>query len=273
MLQKVNKISSLLIFFLTFSLSISLAEDQVYKFKSKNTNFIGSVAKEKDGLKTISFVGIPFAKPPVDELRWKAPRELEQLPDTFEATTLPNRCMQVSNFYDSMDGIEGGSIIGSEDCLYLNIYLSEKAYNSKKKLPVMFWIHGGGNTWGYSASNLYTSGDFIMEHDVILVTTNYRLGPFGWFAYSGLNEDSDNELDQSANFGTLDIIKSLEWVNENISDFNGDPNNITIFGESAGARNVISLMTSPLSESLFQRGISQSGYLGSDSLELSLIHI
>ena len=81
----------------------------------------------------------------------------------------------------------------------------------------MFWIHGGGNTWGYSTSNLYTSGDFIMEHDVILVTTNYRLGPFGWFAYSGLNEDSDNELDQSANFGTLDIIKSLEWVNENIS--------------------------------------------------------
>ena len=269
MLQKVIKISSLLIFFLTFSLNISSAEDQVYKFKSKNTNFIGSVAKEKDGSKTISFVGIPFAKPPVDDLRWKAPRELDLMPDTFEAKTLPNRCMQVSNFYDSMDGIEGGSIIGSEDCLYLNIYLSEKAYNSKKKLPVMFWIHGGGNTWGYSASNLYTSGDFIMEHDVILVTTNYRLGPFGWFAYSGLNEDSDNELDQSANFGTLDIIKSLEWVNENISDFNGDPNNITIFGESAGARNVISLMTSPLSEDLFQRGISQSGYLGSDSLDFA----
>ena len=269
MLQKVNKISSLLIFFLTFSLNISLAEDQIYKFKSKNTNFIGSVAKEKDGSKTISFVGIPFAKPPVDDLRWKAPRELDLMPDTFEAKTLPNRCMQVSNFYDSMDGIEGGSIIGSEDCLYLNIYLSEKAYNSKKKLPVMFWIHGGGNTWGYSASNLYTSGDFIMEHDVILVTTNYRLGPFGWFAYSGLNEESDNELDQSANFGTLDIIKSLEWVNENISDFNGDPNNITIFGESAGARNVISLMTSPLSEDLFQRGISQSGYLGSDSLDFA----
>ena len=269
MLQKVNKILSLLIFFLTFSLNISLAEDQIYKFKSKNTNFIGSVAKEKDGSKTISFVGIPFAKPPVDDLRWKAPRELDLMPDTFEAKTLPNRCMQVSNFYDSMDGIEGSSIIGSEDCLYLNIYLSEKAYNSKKKLPVMFWIHGGGNTWGYSASNLYTSGDFIMEHDVILVTTNYRLGPFGWFAFSGLNEDSNNELDQSANFGTLDIIKSLEWVNENISDFNGDPNNITIFGGSAGARNVISLMTSPLSEDLFQRGISQSGYLGSDSLDFA----
>ena len=132
MLRKINKISLLLILFLTLCLNISFAEDQIYTFKSKNTDFIGSVAKEKDGSKTISFVGIPFAKPPVDELRWKAPRELEQLPDTFEATTLPNRCMQVSNFYDSMDGIEGGSIIGSEDCLYLNIYLSEKAYNSKK---------------------------------------------------------------------------------------------------------------------------------------------
>ena len=153
----------------------SLYAEISYSFKVKNTEFIGSVEKEKRDKKTISFVGIPFAKPPVGDLRWKAPRELDQLPNTFEATTLPNRCMQVSNFYDSMDGIEGGSIIGSEDCLYLNIYLSEKAYNSNEKLPVMFWIHGGGNTWGYSASNLFTSGDFIMDHDVILVTTNYRL--------------------------------------------------------------------------------------------------
>ena len=128
-------------------------------------------------------------------------------------------------------------------------------------------IRDRGNTWGYSASNIYTSGDFVLEHDVILVTTNYRLGPFGWFAYSGLNQSSDNPLDNTANFGTLDIIKSLEWVNENISHFNGDPNNVTIFGESAGARNVISLMSSPLSENLFERGISQRGYLGSDSLE------
>ena len=94
MLQKINKISLLLIFFLAFCLNISFAEDQIYTFKSKNTDFIGSVAKEKNGSKTISFVGIPFAKPPVDDLRWRAPRELDQLPDTFEAKTLPNRCMQ-----------------------------------------------------------------------------------------------------------------------------------------------------------------------------------
>ena len=255
--------------FLMLLLVSTLYADESYIFKTNNTEFIGSVAKEKGDKKTISFVGIPFAKPPIGDLRWKAPRELDSHPDTFKATTLPNRCMQVSNFYDAMDGIEGGSIIGSEDCLYLNIYLSEKAYKSKEKLPVVFWIHGGGNTWGYSASNIFTSGDFILDHDVILVTTNYRLGPFGWFAYSGLNQDSENILDNTANFGTLDIIKSLEWVNKYISFFNGDPENITIFGESAGARNVISLMSSPLSKDLFQRGISQSGYLGSDSLEYS----
>ena len=257
-----------LLFILIFLTNGQLhADEPSYTVQTESTKFIGSIAKEKNNNKNISFLGIPFAQPPVNELRWKAPRDLINVPETFDATKLPNRCMQVSNFYDSMDGIEGGSIIGSEDCLYLNIYASEKALNSKENLPVMFWIHGGGNTWGYSASNIYTSGDFVLEHDVILVTTNYRLGPFGWFAYSGLNQSSDNPLDNTANFGTLDIIKSLEWVNKNISHFNGDPNNVTIFGESAGARNVISLMSSPLSENLFERGISQSGYLGSDSLE------
>ena len=250
------------------------ADEPSYTVQTESTKFIGSIAKEKNNNKNISFLGIPFAQPPVNELRWKAPRDLTNVPETFDATKLPNRCMQVSNFYDSMDGIEGGSIIGSEDCLYLNIYVSERALNSRENLPVMFWIHGGGNTWGYSASNIYTSGDFVLEHDVILVTTNYRLGPFGWFAYSGLNQSSGNPLDSTANFGTLDIIKSLEWVNKNISHFNGDPNNVTIFGESAGARNVISLMSSPLSENLFERGISQSGYLGSDTLEsVSYTHL
>ena len=100
MSSNINKISLPIILFLTLCLNISFAEDQIYTFKSKNTDFIGSVAKEKDGSKTISFVGIPFAKPPVDDLRWKAPRELDLMPDTFEAKTLPNRCMQVSNFYD-----------------------------------------------------------------------------------------------------------------------------------------------------------------------------
>ena len=267
MQKKLINIFKYLIILMFLNYGPLYADEPSYTVQTESTKFIGSIAKEKNNNKNISFLGIPFAQPPVNELRWKAPRDLTNVPETFDATKLPNRCMQVSNFYDSMDGIEGGSIIGSEDCLYLNIYVSERALNSKENLPVMFWIHGGGNTWGYSASNIYTSGDFVLEHDVILVTTNYRLGPFGWFAYSGLNQSSGNPLDSTANFGTLDIIKSLEWVNRNISHFNGDPNNVTIFGESAGARNVISLMSSPLSENLFERGISQSGYLGSDTLE------
>ena len=267
MQKKLINIFKYLIILMFLNYGPLYADEPSYTVQTESTKFIGSIAKEKNNNKNISFLGIPFAQPPVNELRWKAPRDLTNVPETFDATKLPNRCMQVSNFYDSMDGIEGGSIIGSEDCLYLNIYVSERALNSKENLPVMFWIHGGGNTWGYSASNIYTSGDFVLEHDVILVTTNYRLGPFGWFAYSGLNQSSSNPLDSTANFGTLDIIKSLEWVNKNISHFNGDPNNVTIFGESAGARNVISLMSSPLSENLFERGISQSGYLGSDTLE------
>ena len=133
----------------------------------------------------------------------------------------------------------------------------------------MFWIHGGGNTWGYSASPMYIPTNFLKFHDVILVTVNYRLGPFGWFSVPGLNSSSEEPLDQSPNFGTLDLIKALEWVNENISSFGGDPNNITIFGESAGARNVLSLYVADQAKNLFQRGIVQSGYLVSDDIEYS----
>ncbi len=256
------------IFFLTLIFNSYVQAENII-INSEKTEFQGIIAKEKNNNKVYSFLGIPFAEPPINDLRWRAPRDLIQVPTEINATELPNRCMQVSNFYDSIDGIESGSIMGSEDCLYLNIYVSESALKSNKELPVMFWIHGGGNTWGYSASNLFTSGDFVLDHDIVLVTTNYRLGPFGWFSYNGLNEDSNNELDKSANFGTLDLMKSLEWVRDNIQYFNGNPDNITIFGESAGARNVISLMSSPLSKDLFKRGISQSGYLGSDSLEFA----
>jgi len=233
------------------------------------TKITGTVIQNSDGENLLAWFGIPFAKPPVDELRWKAPRNIEIIGNELDASTLPNHCVQVSNFYDEIDGIEANSIIGSEDCLYLNIFISEKAMNLNKKLPVLFWIHGGGNTWGYSASKLFTDGNFVFEHDIVLVTTNYRLGPFGWFHYEGLNEGSSEPLDQTVNFGTLDTIKSLEWVNKHIEAFNGDPENITIFGESAGGRNVMTLMTTSQSKDLFQRGIAQSGYLGSDSLDFA----
>jgi para-nitrobenzyl esterase len=105
----------------------------------------------------------------------------------------------------------------------------------------MFWIHGGGNTWGYSASPMHIPTNFLKFHDVILVTINYRLGPFGWFSVPGLNADSKEPLDHSPNFGTLDMIKSLKWVNENISTFGGDPNNVQFLENLLELRNVLSL--------------------------------
>ena len=235
-----------------------------------DVEIIGTNINEDDQKDIYAWYGIPYAKPPVGELRWKAPRDFEFISNRFDANKLPNRCVQVSNFYDELiTGQEEGTVFGSEDCLYLNIFAPADTFKSNKKLPVMFWIHGGGNTWGYSASPMHIPTNFLKFHDVILVTINYRLGPFGWFSVPNLNSDSNEPLDQSPNFGTLDMIKSLEWVNQNIRAFGGDPNNITIFGESAGARNVLSLYVAKSTKNLFQRGIAQSGYLVSDSVEYS----
>ncbi len=235
-----------------------------------DVEIIGTNINEDDQKDIYAWYGIPYAKPPVGELRWKAPRDFEFASNRFDANKPPNRCVQVSNFYDELiTGQKEGTVFGSEDCLYLNIFAPSDALKENKKLPVMFWIHGGGNTWGYSASPMHIPTNFLKFHDVILVTINYRLGPFGWFSLPNLNSNSNEPLDQSPNFGTLDMIKSLEWVNQNIRAFGGDPNNITIFGESAGARNVLSLYVAKPAEDLFQRGIVQSGYLVSDSIEYS----
>jgi para-nitrobenzyl esterase len=128
---------------------------------------------------------------------------------------------------------------GSEDCLYLDI----KAPKSKSNnlLPVMFWIHGGGNTSGLK--DTYDFSKMVRKHNVIVVTINYRLGPFGWFTHPSIQPLQDGD-DKSSNFGTLDIIAALEWVKSNISLFGGNPDNVTIFGESAGGHNVLSLLAS-----------------------------
>tara|TARA_A100001388_G_scaffold262443_1_gene232021 strand:+ start:137 stop:1993 length:1857 start_codon:yes stop_codon:yes gene_type:complete len=235
--------------------------------QTSNTLFTGTILEETNNNKLYAYFGIPYAQPPVGELRWKAPRDVNEYEETRLAVERPNRCPQLAGTIDSIEeGFTVGEIIGSEDCLYLNIFVSEKAKNSETKLPVMVWIHGGSNVSGYGADVIYTDGDFALDHEIILVTINYRLGPFGWFYNSAININADNALDASGNYGTLDIIKSLEWVNKNISYFGGDEKNITIFGESAGARNINSLMISPLSERLFTKAISQSGYLVSDEL-------
>ena len=155
---------------------------------------------------------------------------------------------------------EGTLYVGQEDCLYLDI----SAPNNKKQdlLPVMFWIHGGGNTSGLK--DLYDFNKLVKRHNVVVVRINYRLGPFGWFYHPSIQElQSDN--DKTSNFGTLDIIAALNWVKKNIESFGGDPKNVTVFGESAGGHNVFSLLVSDKSEGLFHKAISMSGYTTSIS--------
>jgi para-nitrobenzyl esterase len=237
------------------------------KISIGSANIIGTTIGDDS---IYAWFGLPYAQPPVGNLRWKAPRDYIYEDLDIDANSLPNRCMQVSNFYDVMlTGEEDGTVFGSEDCLYLNVFSPKKKFVNNEKLPVMLWIHGGGNTWGYSASPEHIPENFLKFHDVILVTINYRLGPLGWFSLDEIRDNGESTLDQTSNFGTLDMIKSLEWVGQNIEKFGGDPNNVTIFGESAGGRNVMSLMVTPQSKNLFKRGIVQSGYLASDSIEFS----
>jgi len=150
--------------------------------------------------------------------------------------------------------IAKGDFVGTEDCLYLDIH---KPKEHEGKLPVMFWIHGGGNTSGYK--DIYDFSKMVKKHDVIVVRINYRLGPFGWFYHPSI-QGLQNGIDKTSNFGTLDIISALRWVNQNIEFFGGDSENITIFGESAGGHNVLSLLVSQKANGLFHKAISMSGY-------------
>jgi para-nitrobenzyl esterase len=207
--------------------------------------------------KIINYNDIPYAKPPVGELRWKAPREIIDS-NIIIVEKDNNFCIQEPS---SMGGAQGENLfVGTEDCLYLDIKKPRK--KSSELLPVMFWIHGGGNTSGLK--DLYDYSKMVHRHDVIVVTINYRLGPFGWFTHPAI-QDNQEGVDKTSNFGTLDIIKALEWVNKNIELFGGDSNNITIFGESAGGHNVLSLLVAPQANGLFNKAISQSGYTTSVS--------
>jgi len=201
---------------------------------------------------------LPYAMPPVGDLRWKAPRELDD-PTGLIVNQEDNGCVQEASVYA---GISGKGIVGQEDCLYLDIY-SPLDFKDKN-LPVMFWIHGGGNTSGWK--DYYNFSKLSSKHDVIVVVINYRLGPLGWF-FHPLIQDAQEGLDKSSNFGTLDIIAALQWVQNNIHHFGGDANNVTIFGESAGGHNVFALLASPLTNNLFHKAISQSGYTTSHTLE------
>jgi len=204
---------------------------------------------------------IPYAQPPVGDLRWKAPRDVFNKNKLIEPK-VGNFCIQKPSGMGGSEFTGDELFSGSEDCLYLDIKAPKTEFNSL--LPVMFWIHGGGNTSGLK--DTYDFSKMVRKHNVIVVTINYRLGPFGWFTHPSIQGLQGND-DKSSNFGTLDIIAALEWVKSNISLFGGDPDNVTIFGESAGGHNVLSLLASKKAKGLFHKAISQSGYTTSISPE------
>ena len=203
--------------------------------------------------RVVRWLDIPYAQAPVGDLRWRAPRKLEenraQRVITHDAQVL---CPQMPS---STSGIGGDGPIGQEDSLYLDIVAP--ADFRQKRYPVMVWVHGGGNTTGHKGTYDFT--ELAAREQLVVVTFNYRLGPFGWMTHPSIQAGAQG-LDQSSNFGTLDIIAALEWTQRNIRDFGGDTSNVTLFGESAGGHNVYALLASPLGEGLFHRAIAQSGY-------------
>jgi para-nitrobenzyl esterase len=205
------------------------------------------------------FKGIPFAAPPVGDLRWKAPQPVAPWSGVRKATEFGPRCMQ-GRIYDDMVFRDSGP---SEDCLYLNVWTP--ATSADAHLPVMVWIYGGGFQAG-ATSEPRQDGEQLAKKGVVVVSMNYRLGIFGFLAHPELTKESGRNA--SGNYGLLDQVAALQWVQNNIAAFGGDLRNVTIFGESAGSFSVCALMASPLSRGLFQRAIGESGaFLGKDAIK------
>tara|TARA_B110000438_G_scaffold70891_1_gene71121 strand:- start:4436 stop:6295 length:1860 start_codon:yes stop_codon:yes gene_type:complete len=238
------------------SCSILIEKSEVDSSTLRNTQS-GTVIGANNG-KTYQWLGIQYGSIPDSDYRWKKAKEPISWKGVKEAITFGEFCTQKASLINSSLDI-WNSTVGSEDCLNLNIW-APKTDNgdtvNSSKYPVMVWIHGGSNMSGNS--NFYNPSQLVKYHDVIVVTINYRLGPFGWFNHPSINEFS-NEINSSGNYGNLDTIQALEWVQNNISNFGGDKNNITIFGESAGGYNVAALLSSPIATGLFHKAIIQSG--------------
>lgn len=215
----------------------------------------GDVVGFADNYETFAWLGIPFAKAPTGDLRWKSPRPVEKWSDVQQALSFKSACAQIGGPLANVDKSQWDKAAGSEDCLYLNVWAPRQA----EKLPVMVWIHGGGNTIGTAAT--YNGEHLAGSQQVIVVTLNYRLGMFGWFSHPSLRSEGESALDASGNYGTLDLIAGLRWVQDNIAALGGDPDNVTIFGESAGGLDTYSLLASKQAAGLFHKAIAQSGSL------------
>ncbi len=216
-----------------------------------NGNFVGAVDEETD---VIAFKGIPYAKPPTGDLRWKAPQAPDESDETFDAKEFGKTATQYYWHSEPAGANEAG--VG-EDCLTLNVWTKDMETADK---PVMVYIHGGGFAWGGTADPLYNGATIVEQHnDVIVVSMNYRLGLFGGIDFSGVEGGED--FPDSKNLSMLDLMQGLTWVQENIEAFGGDPDNVTVFGESAGGAYASLLTASPDAQGLFHRAIAQSGSL------------
>ena len=209
-----------------------------------------------DGVTLREFQGIPYAAPPVGALRWKPPQPVAHWDGTRQARQFGPRCMQLPLFSDMVFRASGMS----EDCLYLNVWAPASFTAARKpaKLPVLVYFYGGGFVAG-DGSELRYDGASLAARGIVTVTVNYRLGVFGFFALPALAEESPQHA--AGNYGLLDQVAALGWVQANIAAFGGDPAKVTIAGESAGSISVSALMTSPLSKHLFVRAIGESGAL------------
>jgi para-nitrobenzyl esterase len=204
--------------------------------------------------KVIAYKGIPYAAPPVEDLRWRAPQPAPRWRHILLARDFGQHCIQSATYNDMVFHDAGAS----EDCLTLNVWVPSDAHFDKKSpgLPVMVWIYGGGFVTGGTSENRQ-DGQFLAHRGVIVVSMNYRLGIFGFFSHPEL--DTESTTHASGNYGLMDQAAALAWVRRNIAAFGGNPANVTLFGESAGSFSVSTLMASPISKDLFSKAIGESG--------------
>ena len=241
---------------LFFCFSAIAETSETNSVQIEKTKYIGIYDTENN---QFIFRGIPYAKPPIGELRWKSPVPLSTDPNIINAQSFKPACMQdeyttvwyqdVAELFGNPRDVFQHVDAVSEDCLYLNIWTNSLDQTSKK--PVMVWVHGGADTGGWSYEPNYL-GHHLASKNVVVVSINYRLNIFGFFAHPQMSN-------QTGNFGLEDEILALQWVKDHIAAFGGDPKNITYFGESAGGAHVSYLIASPMGKGLFKRGIIQSG--------------
>ena len=249
-MKNIPKIKLLILVILVFTSQHYVKAQDV---KVKTVNGIISGSKSGD---ILIFKGVPFAAPPVGDLRWKAPQPVKDWQGIKECTKFSASPMQskpVPFMMWTEEFIAPPEPL-SEDCLYLNIWTPST--NTGKKLPVFVWIYGGGFTSGSAACAVYDGQEFAMK-GVVFISINYRVGVFGFLAHPELSKESTNHV--SGNYGLLDQIEALKWIKANITQFGGDPGNVTIAGQSAGSMAVTALIVSPLASGLFHRAIAQSG--------------